>query len=586
MNRRLVFIAAVVLLAIGIALVPPFYVNLLSYIGLYSMVAVGLVLLTGVAGVTSFGQAAFVGMGAYATAALTTMYGLSPWVSLATSLALTGLSALILGAITFRLSGHYLALGTMAWGLGLYFILGNVEQLGGSTGIANVPKLPWHVLYDNSGRLYAALIWLAAIATCVAVEHILASRKGRAIRALKGASQMAESFGVNTYLLKIQIFVFAALAASFSGWLYAHFIGFVNPTPFGLYPSMEYLFMAVIGGAGQVWGAIIGAAVITMLRHWLQDLLPALLGRSGNYDLIVLGAILMLVMQRARDGIAPLIARHIRQTPHAALPEAARVVPMREPAVSGQPLLELAGVSKHFGGLVAVNEISFQMATGQILGLIGPNGAGKSTTFNLITNVLQASAGEIRFRGRRIEALDMRKVAALGITRTFQHVQLVPGMSVLENVALGGYRHGRTGLAAAALRLDGAEEAQVFAAAALQIGRIGLKERMHDPAGSLSLGEQRMVEVARALITNPTLLLLDEPAAGLRHLEKQNLAKLLKSLREDGLSILLVEHDMDFVMNLTDRLVVMDFGQKLAEGEPHQIRSNSQVVEAYLGEAA
>lgn len=583
MKRQTAFFLACGLLIAGIALVPAFYVNLLAYIGLYSMVAVGLVLLTGVAGVTSFGQAAFVGIGAYTTAVLTTAFGFSPWTSLLVCLALSGASAWILGAITFRLSGHYLALGTMAWGLGLFYIMGNIASLGGHTGISGVPQLPLALLYEYSGRWYAALIWLLAIAVIVAVERILASRKGRAIRALKSGQQMAESFGVDTYKLKIQIFVFTGLIAGLAGWLYAHYIGFVNPTPFGIYASIEYLFMAVLGGAGYVWGAVIGAGVITLLRHWLQDWLPVLLGRAGNFDLVVLGAILMLVMHRARNGIAPVLARHIKKA-HIDVPQGlTRLMPRRSKPDTTGPLLELTNVSRKFGGLIAVNELSFSMSSGEILGLIGPNGAGKSTTFNLITNVMAPTSGEIRYCGERIDGLGMRGVAQQGIARTFQHVQIVQDMSVLENVALGAYLHGTKGLAAAALRLDREEEAGLLAVAAAQIRRVGLGDKMHEAAGSLALGQQRLVEVARALVTGPTLLLLDEPAAGLRHLEKQQLGVLLKSLRADGVSILLVEHDMDFVMNLVDRLVVMNFGQKLASGEPRQIRSNPSVIEAYLG---
>ncbi|NYT68435.1 ABC transporter permease subunit [Pusillimonas noertemannii] len=583
MKRQTVFLCLAALLFAAIALAPGFYVNLLAYVGLYSLVAVGLVLLTGVAGVTSFGQAAFVGIAAYTTAVMTTTFGLSPWLSLPACLALSGLSAWILGAITFRLSGHYLALGTMAWGLGLFYIMGDVAALGGHTGIPGVPRLPLDLLYEYSGRWYAVLIWAVAISVIIAIERILASRKGRAIRALKSGQQMAESFGVNTYTLKIQIFVFTGLVAGLAGWLYAHYIGFVNPTPFGIYASIEYLFMAVLGGAGYVWGAVLGAGIITLLRHWLQDVLPLVLGRSGNFDIVVLGVILMLVLHRARNGIAPVLARYVRSTPKEPPQGITRLMPRRSQPDPAAPLLELSGVTRKFGGLVAVNQLSFSLKNGEILGLIGPNGAGKSTTFNLVTNVLAPTSGEVRYAGQRIDGTGMRNIARLGIARTFQHVQLVSDRSVLENVALGAYLHGKRGLTSAALRLDQNEEAGLLAAAAAQVRRVGLADKMHEAAGSLALGQQRLIEVARALVTGPTLLLLDEPAAGLRHLEKQQLAQLLKDLREDGVSILLVEHDMDFVMNLVDRLVVMNFGEKLASGEPRQIRNNPSVIEAYLG---
>jgi branched-chain amino acid transport system permease protein len=559
-----------------------FQITLLNYIGLYSIVALGLVLLTGVGGLTSFGQAAFVGLGAYTTAYLTTIYAISPWLTLLGGLALTFAIALFLGFITLRLSGHYLPLGTIAWGISLYFLFGNMEFLGGHTGISSLPAINLFGVLLDSGRKFHYLIWTLALLALLSMHNLLDSRSGRAIRALKGGGLMAESFGVNTARMKIIIFVFAALLASLSGWLYAHLLRFVNPTPFSINAGIEYLFMAVVGGAASVWGAVIGAGILTVLKQWLQDLLPKLLGQSGNFEMIVFGVLLVLLLQRARDGIMPLVVRYF-PGPNKPLPRDAPVLPMRTRPALGEGLLELKAARKAFGGLLAVSDLSFSMKSGEILGLIGPNGAGKSTVFNLVTGVLPATGGEVNFRGERIDTLSSRAIAMRGMARTFQHVHLLPDMSVLENVAIGAHQRGVKGVISAAMHMERAEEAKLLGEAAVQLERVGLGGSIHEQAGNLALGQQRIMEIARALCADPVLLLLDEPAAGLRYQEKRALAELLRKLKSEGMSILLVEHDMDFVMKLVDRLVVMDFGEKLAEGLPQEIQANPLVLEAYLG---
>ena len=561
---------------------PEFQITLLNYIGLYSMVALGLVLLTGVGGLTSFGQAAFVGLGAYTTAYLTTVHGFSPWLTLLGGLALTFVISVFLGFISLRLSGHYLPLGTIAWGISLYFLFGNMEFLGGHTGISSLPPINFFGVVLDSGRKFHYLIWTLALLALLSIYNLLDSRSGRAIRALKGGGLMAESFGVDTARMKIIIFVYAALLASLSGWLYAHLLRFVNPTPFSINAGIEYLFMAVVGGAASVWGAVIGAGILTILKQWLQDLLPRLLGQSGNFEMIVFGVLLVLLLQRARDGIMPLVIHHFPE-PNKPLVSVTHALSMRARPNVGENLLELKATRKAFGGLLAVNDLSFSMNSGEILGLIGPNGAGKSTVFNLVTGVLQATGGEVIFRGERINTLSSRAIAARGMARTFQQVHLLPSMSVLENVAIGAHRRGEKGVVSAALHLERSEEAQLLAEAARQIGRVGLGVSLNEQAGNLALGQQRILEIARALCADPVLLLLDEPAAGLRYQEKRSLAELLRKLKSEGMSVLLVEHDMDFVMKLVDRLVVMDFGEKLAEGLPQEIQSNPVVLEAYLG---
>ena len=586
MNR--IFACFLVVLALVPVLpTPEFWITLANYIGLYSIVAIGLVLLTGVGGMTSFGQAAFVGLGAYASAYLSTALGVSPWLGLFASVAVAMLVAFALGAVTMRLSGHYLPLGTIAWGLSFFYLFGNMEFLGKFDGISGIPPISVFGHPLTAGRDVFYLIWVVVVLAVLATHNLLDSRPGRAIRALKGGVTMAEAMGAHTAWLKLVCFVFAAVLAALSGWLYAHMQRSVNPTPFGLNAGIEYLFMAVVGGAGHVWGAIFGATVLTLLKDQLQSWLPQLLGSAGNFETIVFGVLLVLLLQHARNGLWPVL---VQRLPDAWRRERRRVLTGVAPALAhrcrpavGEPLLQVDGARKEFGGLVAVNDMRFEVRAGEIVGLIGPNGAGKSTMFNLITGVLGLTRGQVRLRGENIAGLPSRQIVARGVARSFQHVKLLPGMSVLENVALGAHLRGRAGVLRSLLRLNGAEERALLAEAQRQVERVGLGAHLHDSAGNLALGQQRIVEIARALCCDPTLLLLDEPAAGLRYQEKQALADLLRRLRAEGMSILVVEHDMDFVMKLCDRLVVMEFGTLIAQGEPAAVQRDPVVLQAYLG---
>ncbi len=590
-GRYLPLALAAVLLALPQLPVPEFWITQLNYIGLWALVSLGLVLLTGVAGLTSFGQAAFVGLGAYTSAFLATKFAVSPWITVWVGVAITIVVALVLAAITLRMSGHYLPLATIAWGLSLYYTMSNMEFLGKYDGILGVPVIEFFGIPLQSGRSYFYLIWIVALLAAVAVVRLLDSRTGRAIRSLKGGITMAEAMGISTYRYKVIVFVLAAILASLSGWLFAHFQRTVNPSPFAISKGIEFLFMAVLGGVGNVWGAFTGAALVKLVEDQLQVLLPRLLGSSGNYEVIVFGLVLVIVLKYAPQGLWPYLMKAVQAVAGRWLPPTQRVrdwgdaakLEERDKPRRGELLLEVDKARKQFGGLVAVNDVSFTIRAGDIVGLIGPNGAGKSTTFNLITGVLELTSGTVRFRGQPVSGLPSREIARRGMSRTFQHVKMLPEMTVLENVALGGYLRSHAGVVKAMLRLDRDEEKRLFLEAETQLERIGMGGQMHELAGNLALGPQRLMEIARALATDPALLLLDEPAAGLRHKEKQALAAVLRQLKDEGLSILLVEHDMDFVMNLTDRIVVMEFGTRLIEGTPAEVQASPKVRAAYLG---
>ena len=555
--------------------------TLAGFVGIAAIAAMGLVLLTGISGQTSFGQATFLGLAAYTTACMSRYGGLPPLAGLPAGLALTGGTAFLLGLMTSRISGHYLPVATIAWCASFFYLFGVLPGLGGFNGFGEIPPL-----FPGITRGFAAtLIGLILITAYVLCANLLASRTGRAMRALAQSRTMAESLGIDTAGTARATFVLAALLAGLAGWLFAHVQRYVSPAPFGLSASIEYVFMVVIGGATHLAGAVIGAAVVVLMRDQLNDLLPRLLGSSRKFR-----------DRGIQPGGHPAVA--IRPTRHRA-----DAVPPRGPAIlsgvrpsficrsgtmppPGSLVLQTKALEKRFGGLIAVHAIGLSVHAGEIVALIGPNGAGKSTTFNLISGALAPDAGSIRLLDHDIHGQGARTIARRGLARTFQHVKLLPDSSVLDNIALGAHLRGRAGMLRSMLRLDRTEEAALLQAAHVQAGRVGLGDVLSDAAGSLPLGRQRLVEIARGLCMDPCIFLLDEPAAGLRLQEKQALSGLLRTLRNEGMAILLVEHDMDFIMDLADRVAVMDFGEKIADGRPEQVQDDPVVQDAYLGGVA
>lgn len=585
-------------------------------IALYIPIVVGLSVLSGYTGQVSLGQAAFYGLGAYLTAILSTRLEWEPWLSIPTAVALTGLIAYGIGRPILVLRGHYLVVATLGLNIVVEVLIRELYGLtGGPSGLSGIPPLAIGDLVLRGDRAYYYVASLLAVAAVATSALLIRSRVGRALQAIAASETAAETLGIDVASYKTQVFTWSAVLAAASGCLYAHYVGYLSPSPFSFHFSVELLVMAVLGGLASLPGAVVGSAITVLLREQLRSAISGLAGGTGaEYEVVIYGLLLATVIIFAPEGLWPLLARWwssrtSRTAPRAggavtgfAAPAVSAAVPEFPPgigmAVGGDaagpapaapaggdppPVLDVRDLSRRFGGLTALQGVGFALRPGEVYAIIGPNGAGKTTLFNLVSGVLTPSSGAIRIADREIRGWPAHRVARLGIARTFQTPRLVPQLSVRDNVMLGMHGHLRTGFVGALFGLGRREDRQAALDAERALTLVGLSGLASTPVGALPFGLQRLVEVARCLAGRPRLLLMDEPASGLSGEEREGLVAIIRRVRDQGTTVVLVEHDVSLVMKVADRVLVLHHGQVLSEGAPEAVREDPVVIEAYLG---
>ncbi len=595
-------VAAVIVIAVLPGTLGDYYVGLGYTVGINALLALGLILVTGFAGQFSLAQAAFYAIGAYGSALLTAKAGWPAAVALIVSALGATLVAYALGKPIFRLRGHFLAMGTLALTEIVFLLVNNLSFTGGSSGFGGIMPFSLGPVQFDSLRSQFWLIWFVVAAALWASLRIRRGREGRALRALRSHEAAAAACGIHISWAKTRVFAGSAFVGSIAGSLYAHQLLYVNPPPFDVMTSIDILAIAVLGGLRSPWGAIVGAVSFQAIRQTVDGVLPGLFGAGsvGAGEELVFGIILVLILVVRPDGIVGALSsltswiaqrtRQRRATPDSPAPtDAAPSAPVatREVRAGQRVVLRARGLSKHFGGVHAVSDVDLLLHEREILAVIGPNGAGKSTLLNILSGNLPPTSGAVELDGTDVTGLRADQVAARGLARTFQTPSLFAGMDTRENVLIGGYLSGRVGLIRSALPTVGAvrEESRLAARADEILAELNMSHLAGHEASHLSLGQQKMVEVARALAQNPAVLLLDEPGAGLNRVEKLALAETLRGLRARGVSLLLIEHDMEFVMSLADRVHVLDFGRTLRVGSPAEVQADENVIAAYLGTA-